>query len=84
VFHTPYPEQISAIIFSLLQSFGDTLVKFILQPEHDELNIRNLETLSASHQEAMERILGAAPGSLPLFSTAILREWFPPSTSIKE
>ena len=28
VFHTAYPDQISGIIFSLLQGFGDTLVAF--------------------------------------------------------
>jgi AcrR family transcriptional regulator len=83
-FHTSYPEQISQIIFSLLQSFGDTLITLILQQEHDGEALQCLETLSASHQDAMERILGAASGSLPLFDTTILREWFPLSNLSKE
>lgn len=83
-FHTVYSEQISGIIFSLLQNFGDTLVSYIGQPEVNPEILEHLEALSASHQDAMERILGAAPGSLPLFDTAILREWFPLSNSLEE
>jgi hypothetical protein len=84
VFHTAFPDQISGIIFSILQSFGDTLVSLIVQQEINSEALQRLESLAASHQDAMERILGASPGSLPLFDTAILREWFPLSNSIKE
>ena len=83
-FHTEFPEQISGIVFSMLQGFGDTLVKFISQPEIYAQDLGSLEALSASYQDAMERVLGAQPGSLPLFDTTILREWFPLSNSIKE
>jgi AcrR family transcriptional regulator len=83
-FHTAYPDQISGIIFSLLQNFGDTLVSYIGLPEGSPEILKHLEALSASHQDAMERILGAAPGSLPLFDTTILREWFPLSNSLEE
>jgi AcrR family transcriptional regulator len=83
-FHTAYSDQISEIIFSLLQNFGDRLVSYIVQPEAAPAILKHLEALSASHQDAMERILGAAPGSLPLFDTAILREWFPLSNSLEE
>jgi AcrR family transcriptional regulator len=84
VFHTEFSDQISGIIFSLLQSFGDTLVALIVQPEIRPEVSQRLEALSASHQDAMERILGAATGSLPLFDTAILREWFPLSNPLEE
>jgi AcrR family transcriptional regulator len=83
-FHTAYSDQISGIIFSLLQNFGDTLVSYIGQPEAGSEILKHLGALSASHQDAMERILGAAPGSLPLFDTTILREWFPLSNSLEE
>ena len=84
VFHTAYPNQISGIIFSLLQGFGDTLVALMIQPELTLEDLQHMEALSASHQDAVERILGAQPGSLPLFDTAILREWFPLSNLSKE
>jgi AcrR family transcriptional regulator len=83
-FHTAFPEQVSGIIFSLLQSFGDTLVIMIVQQELDPEALQHLETLSASHQDAVERVLGANPGSLPLFDTTILQEWFPLSNLSKE
>jgi TetR/AcrR family transcriptional regulator, transcriptional repressor for nem operon len=84
VFHTPYPDQVSGIIFSILQSFGETLVLLIIQRDQSPMDFQQLETLSASHQDAVERLLGAKSGSLPLFDTAILREWFPLSTISKE
>jgi len=83
-FHTAFPEQISDIVFSLLQNFGDTLVELISQQEITTDTLQHLDSLAASHQDAVERILGANSGSLPLFDTAILREWFPLSNSIKE
>jgi AcrR family transcriptional regulator len=79
VFHNSFPEQISSILFSLLLSFGENLIALIVQANPSSDILRQLVTLSASHQDALERILGAEPGSLPLFDTAILREWFHPS-----
>jgi AcrR family transcriptional regulator len=84
VFHTAFPDLISSVIFSLLQSFGDTLVSLIVQQELNSEGLQHLERLAATHQDAMERILGAESGSLPLFDTAILREWFPLSNLSKE
>jgi AcrR family transcriptional regulator len=84
VFDTEYPHQVSAIIFSMLISFGDNLIKWISNPELHYEALQNLDKFSASYQDALERILGAQPGSLPLFDTAILREWFPLSIISKE
>jgi AcrR family transcriptional regulator len=84
VFQTAYPDQVSWIIFSVLQDFGDTLISLIMQQQTSPESFQHLEELSASHQDAVERVLGAEPGSLPLFDTAILREWFPPSNSPQE
>jgi AcrR family transcriptional regulator len=83
-FHTFFPEQSSGIVLSLLQGFGDSLVKLLSQPEVHAEDLQHLEILSASYQEAVERILGAPTGSLPLFDTAILREWFTLSNFSKE
>ena len=83
VFHTAYPDHISGIMFSLLQDFGDTLIALIVNQERNPESLQNLEALSASHQDAIERILGAEPGSLPLFDVTILSEWFPLATDHK-
>jgi AcrR family transcriptional regulator len=84
VFHTDYPEQACGIIFSLLMSFGDNMIKMISHPDLHYNALLKLDEISASYQDAVERILGADPGSLPLFDTTILREWFPLSTNSKE
>jgi AcrR family transcriptional regulator len=84
VFHTDYPEQVSGIIFSVLLIFGDNLIKLISHPELHYEALQKLDEISASYQDAVERILGAVSGSLPLFDTTILREWFPLSTNSKE
>jgi AcrR family transcriptional regulator len=84
VFDTGYPQQISAVIFSMMMSFGDNLIQAIAHPELHSDTLQNLDIISASYQDAMERILGAERGSLPLFDTAILREWFPLSIISKE
>ncbi len=77
VFHTSFPEQSCEIVFSLLQSFGDSLIRLIFQPEFNAETLQCLEHLTVSYQEAVERILGAASGTLPLFDPAIMREWMP-------
>jgi AcrR family transcriptional regulator len=83
VFHTRYPEQSCVVIFTMLMSFGDSLIQRILHPAPAAENIRYLEELTASYQEAIERVLGATPGTLPLFDPSILREWFPLSDDHK-
>jgi AcrR family transcriptional regulator len=83
VFHTSYPEQSCVVIFTMLMSFGDSLVQHIMHPESSAEPLQYLEALSASYQEAIERVLGASPSSLPLFDPAILKEWFPPSENHK-
>jgi len=84
VFQTSFPEQVSDIIFSLLQSYGDNLIRLLIQPELQAEAFQSLDQSAASYQQAVERILGAEPGSLPLFDTPILKEWFPLSNLSKE
>ncbi len=83
VFHTHYPELACEIVFTLLTSMGDSMIKLIVQPETSAETMQYLQRLTTSYQDAVERILGATPGSLPLFDTAILSEWFPASDNHK-
>ena len=81
VFRTQFPDQACDIIFSMLQSFGDVLVRQISQPEFTPQDLHYLELITAAYQDAVERILGAPYGSLPIFDPAILREWIPLSNT---
>jgi AcrR family transcriptional regulator len=77
VFRTRFPDQACDIIFSMLQSYGNILVRQISQSAFTLQDLHYLELITAAYQDATERILGAASGSLPLFDPAILREWMP-------
>jgi hypothetical protein len=81
VFRTQFPDQACDIIFSMLQSFGDVLVRQISRPEFTLQDLHYLELITAAYQDAVERILGAPYGSLPIFDPAILREWIPLSNT---
>jgi len=79
VFSTPFPEQAGEIVFSLLQNFGDRIITLLMQCAPECEDEQYLENTIAAHNDTLERILGAAPGSLKLWDPAIFREWFPAS-----
>ncbi|MGE5123392.1 MAG: TetR/AcrR family transcriptional regulator [Acidobacteriaceae bacterium] len=83
VFHTAFPAQTCEIVFSLMMGIGDSMIKHLLLPDPNFEVVQYLEGLTASYQDAIERVLGAAPGSLPLFDPSIFREWFPLSDNHK-
>ena len=56
-------------------------------PEQDALPadaLQRLEAIMGAYAEAMERILGAPAGSLPLVDTVLLKEWVTPPTENKK
>ncbi len=75
-FHVSYPEQACEFFFSLFQSMGESIVKMLFQPELHPDAMHRIETYFKASQDAIERILGAVPGSLQLFDTSVLEEWF--------
>ena len=81
---TRFPDQAGQIIFTLFQGLGDTfLVDFIFTHERghelQEVDLTRVRNLFAAYNEAVERLLGAPAGSLPLVDPAMLKEWFGPA-----
>jgi len=72
---TPYPEQVGEVILSMFLNLGETMAHEIL--EHDLLpaQVARIEQIIAVYSDAIERILGAAPGSLPLAENGVLQKW---------
>jgi hypothetical protein len=72
----PFPDQISAIFLSFIQSLGDGFAELLLvdEPQGDEL--QRAERLVAAYTDALERVLGAPAGSLHLMDTESLKKWF--------
>lgn len=74
LFTTSFALEAAEIIFKLLQSLAEAIALLLLQPPANVLAI--LERKVAAYQQAVERILGAAPGSLPLFDIELTKRWF--------
>jgi TetR/AcrR family transcriptional regulator, transcriptional repressor for nem operon len=75
VFTTTYPEQIGSMIWGLAQGIGDNVAGLLLSEEPPADALPRLEAIVGAYSEAIERILGAPAGSLPLVDIAMLKEW---------
>ena len=82
-FTTPYPEYVSQVIINLVQPLGDIFAQMLLseQAMRDHA-LQRAETLVATYNDAVERILGAPRGSIHLMDTEMLKEWFPPDDTL--
>lgn len=75
VLQAAYPEQAGVVILSLLQALGDTFARLILEPAHHDANMLMLQDTTMAFNDAVERVLGAPAGSLPLMDPGILQVW---------
>jgi AcrR family transcriptional regulator len=75
VFTTTYPDQIGSMIWGLDEGIVDNVAELLLSEEPPADALQRLETIIGAYSEAMERILGAPAGSLPLADVAMLKEW---------
>ena len=76
VLTTAFPDQAAEIILTLLQGLGETFKDLFFGSETPEEKKRHATVVVAAYNEAMERVLGAAPGSLNLIDAGTLNEWF--------
>jgi hypothetical protein len=85
VFQPAHPEQVSEVVLSLLQTCGDSLTRLILSlsGEADQQVRREgfcrITSTIAAYNDAIERVLGAAPGALKLFDAGDVEGWILPS-----
>lgn len=82
VFTTAYPDELSHAIIYILQGLGDTIIElFVVNlTDPDPQRIENtVMGYTYALSEAMERVLGASPGSLKLIDPVTLKKWFLPS-----
>ena len=82
VFNTPYPGAVAEVIMALMFALSDGLSVQILASANirDEADrerlVRRIETLVDVYSDAIERVLGSAPGSLKIVEIDLLKEWF--------
>jgi AcrR family transcriptional regulator len=75
VLTTPFPDQAGEVVLSLLQSFGDTLARLLFLRGSKPDDPQHIESILAAYHDALERVLGAPPGSVQITDVETLREW---------
>jgi AcrR family transcriptional regulator len=78
VFATPFPDQVGVVVFSLMSSFGDAMAVHFLSGGPPEEVLARMEKVITVYTDAIERVLGAVPGSLKLVNVDMLKVWLVP------
>lgn len=76
VLTAPFPDHMSEIVLSILQSLGDAFGELLLCDEPKGDDLQRAECIAAAYTHALERVLGAPAGSLSLIDAETLKEWF--------
>ncbi len=75
-FDTPYPDQIGAVTFGLVQSLGDVLAQWALAPNQDIDESRKIVAALRAYNDAVCRLLGTRPDALVIMRPDVLKAWF--------
>jgi len=75
-FATRFPKHAGLAVYSLLFEVGDLLADGILSGRAGEQAFAEASQSVAAFTDAIERVLGAQPGSLHLIDPDVLREWY--------
>jgi AcrR family transcriptional regulator len=76
VFRTEYAVETAECAIAILYSFSDALTDIVLNPEEYEAPITLAQCKFKAAQTAIERVLGAPSGSLPLVDNDTVVAWF--------
>jgi AcrR family transcriptional regulator len=76
VFTVGNPDRAAQIVLQLVQAMGYATVPYIMASPIDEDVLSHLQSIISAYEEAITRILGAAPGSIKLIDTSVYERWF--------
>lgn len=76
VLSTPFPEESGRIIYALLFGYGEAFIPLFLSSEPGEIVLAKAIRLTEAYNDAVERVIGAPPGSLHLIDPPTLAAWF--------
>jgi AcrR family transcriptional regulator len=76
VFTTQFPEEAAVIITGVFLNLTDTLIARLLARERGLASIQELGPILDAYRDAVERILGAASGSLNIVKADDFEDWF--------
>jgi hypothetical protein len=75
VFSVSSPDETARVLVSLLQGLNELATELFVKRQADGITLDEVEHTLSAYLEAMERILGVPPGSLPR-EQSTLRKWF--------
>jgi AcrR family transcriptional regulator len=76
VFSAPSPEDAARIVVALILGAQETAGDLYVARMANAVPLETIERTFASYATAYERVLGAAPGSLPMVDEATIQMWF--------
>ncbi len=76
VFETAHVEEAAEIVYAISEAFSYTLAGILLNPDNYDHPAALARRKIAAVQTAIERVLGATPGSLPLADEQPRAAWF--------
>jgi hypothetical protein len=76
VFTPAYPDEVGHVVLSIGYGVGDAVGEMLLAFDPVSDDFGRVERFVAAYTDALERVLGAASGSLTVVDIDILKEWF--------
>jgi AcrR family transcriptional regulator len=73
--NNPYPDQIGEVIMAVFMDMGETAARFLTEQSSADMRPR-IERTFAMYSDTLERILGLAPGAMPLIDRPTMDSWF--------
>lgn len=72
---TSYPDQAGEVVLYILQGLSDSFARILFSDEPSPEDLADIQNTLDAYTNALERILGAPPGSINLFDVQILKDW---------
>jgi len=70
------PSHAAIVFVSMLLALNQEAAELFVARQADEITFDDVRRILAAYAEALERILGAPSGSMPLVDESVLHEWF--------
>jgi AcrR family transcriptional regulator len=80
-FTASHPAETAGVLVSLIQGANEAAADLYVEAHAGAIDLDHVEHAFAAYTEALERILGVAPGTLTLIDRAMLRLWFAPAAT---
>jgi AcrR family transcriptional regulator len=75
-FTVSQPEESARVVVALIHGANETAVDLFVARQSGEVTVDDVQRRLSAYSEALERILGGSPGSLPLTDRATLELWY--------